>query len=182
MVESTISIVRKHVVVDADLSEDKKLTPEQRAAITNALYALLSIILAIYLHLDSLQDARDSEEQLLEQHGSTQEMLSELDVNVHKLSTQLNTFQTEFNVLHEKLVAGSDSETRYITAKRGAHLRIGPSVKLESIDVLPYHTKITVLDKSDRTWLQVEVEINGFPIIGWTNRKLTKPLKTSNQG
>ncbi len=61
-----------------------------------------------------------------------------------------------------RIVIGSD-----------VHFRKGPSMKSEIITKLPRGKLIEVLDKSNRSWLRVEVDIGGETYVGWVSRCYT---------
>ena len=65
-----------------------------------------------------------------------------------------------------RIVIGSD-----------VHLRKGPSMKSEIITKLPRRKLIEVLDKSNRSWLRVEVDIEGETFVGWVSRRYTAYFK-----
>lgn len=48
-----------------------------------------------------------------------------------------------------------------VTTVKSLHFREGPSMKSEIITTLPIGSLVDVIDKSDRSWLFVEVEIDG---------------------
>ena len=53
------------------------------------------------------------------------------------------------------------------------HFRKGPSMKSEIITMLPLGKLIEVLDRSNRSWLRVEVDIEGEKFVGWVSRRYT---------
>ncbi len=61
-----------------------------------------------------------------------------------------------------RIVIGSD-----------VNFRKGPSMKSEIITKLPLGKLIEVLDRSNRSWLRVKVEIEGEKFIGWVSRRYT---------
>ena len=61
-----------------------------------------------------------------------------------------------------RIVIGSD-----------VHLRKGPSMKSEIIAKLPRRKLIKVLDKSNRSWLRIGVDIEGETFVGWVSRRYT---------
>ena len=65
-----------------------------------------------------------------------------------------------------RVVTGSD-----------VRLRKKPSMKSEIITKLPRGKLIEVLDKSKRSWLHVEVDIEGEIFIGWVSRRYTTYFK-----
>lgn len=65
---------------------------------------------------------------------------------------------------------------RVITANT-LNFRESPGMKSEIITTLPVGTLVEVIDKSDRSWLLVEVEINGILEQGWISRRYTAYFK-----
>src|SRR5690606_18780803 len=61
---------------------------------------------------------------------------------------------------------------RVITANT-LNFRENPGMKSEIITTLPVGTLVEVIDKSDRSWLLVEVEIDGILEQGWISRRYT---------
>ncbi len=57
------------------------------------------------------------------------------------------------------------------------HFRVAPNVHSEILEVLSEGTLLKVIDKSDRSWLLVEVEINGGFEQGWVFRRYTTYFK-----
>ncbi|CAH0991717.1 hypothetical protein SIN8267_01831 [Sinobacterium norvegicum] len=64
-----------------------------------------------------------------------------------------------------------------VTTVDSLHFRDGPSMKSEVITNLPIGTLAEVIDKSHRSWLLVEVEINGVLEQGWVSRRYTAYFK-----
>lgn len=64
-----------------------------------------------------------------------------------------------------------------VTTAQYLHLRDGPSKQSEIITTLPIGSLIEVIDKSHRSWLLVEVEINGVLEQGWVWRRYTTHFK-----
>ena len=50
-------------------------------------------------------------------------------------------------------------------------------MKSEIITILPVGTLVEIIDKSDRSWLLVEVEIDGVLEQGWISRRYTAYFK-----
>lgn len=65
---------------------------------------------------------------------------------------------------------------RVITANT-LNLRESPGMKSEIVTTLPVGTLVEVIDKSDRSWLLVEVEIDGVLEQGWISRRYTAYFK-----
>ena len=65
---------------------------------------------------------------------------------------------------------------RVITANT-LNLRENPGMKSEIITTIPIGTLVEVIDKSDRSWLLVEVEIDGNLELGWISRRYTAYFK-----
>lgn len=59
----------------------------------------------------------------------------------------------------------------------GLKLRYDPMMQSEIITILPRGTLLTVLDKTQRSWIQVSVELNGEEEIGWVGRRYTSYFK-----
>jgi hypothetical protein len=57
------------------------------------------------------------------------------------------------------------------------NMREKPSMRSHVINKLPIGTLIEIIDKSDRSWLLVEVEVNGEIEQGWVLRKYTEYFK-----
>lgn len=57
------------------------------------------------------------------------------------------------------------------------NFRDKPSMNSNVIDSLPIGTTVRVVNKSDRSWLLVEVEINGELEVGWVLRRYTTYFK-----
>jgi len=57
------------------------------------------------------------------------------------------------------------------------NMREKPNMRSNVINKLPIGTLIEIIDKSDRSWLLVEVEINGEIEQGWVLRKYTEYFK-----
>ena len=57
------------------------------------------------------------------------------------------------------------------------NLRKEPSMKSEIITELPLGKLVEILDKSKRSWLHVEVDIEGEIFIGWVSRRYTTYFK-----
>ncbi len=64
-----------------------------------------------------------------------------------------------------------------ITTVQSLHFREGPSIKSEIITILPIGSLVEVIDKSHRSWLLVEIEINGVIERGWILRRYTAYFK-----
>tara|TARA_R110002074_G_scaffold373069_2_gene548764 strand:+ start:14506 stop:15450 length:945 start_codon:yes stop_codon:yes gene_type:complete len=60
-----------------------------------------------------------------------------------------------------------------ITTAHSLHFREGPSMKSNVITGLPIGTLVDVIDKANRSWLLVEVEVNGSIEQGWISRRHT---------
>lgn len=65
---------------------------------------------------------------------------------------------------------------RVVTAD-SVNFRVAAGMKSEIITVLPIGTLVEVLDKSQRSWLFVEVEIEGRLEQGWVSRRYTTHFK-----
>ena len=57
------------------------------------------------------------------------------------------------------------------------HLRKDPSMKSDIITTLPLGQLLEVLDKSNRSWIFVKVEIEGEEFVGWVSRRYTTYFK-----
>jgi len=57
------------------------------------------------------------------------------------------------------------------------HFRESPSMNSEIITMLPVGTLVEVVDKSHRSWLLVEVELDGVLEQGWVSRRYTTHFK-----
>ena len=57
------------------------------------------------------------------------------------------------------------------------HLRKEPAMKSEIITKLPLGKLIKVLNKSNRSWLHVEVDIEEKMFVGWISRRYTTYFK-----
>lgn len=64
-----------------------------------------------------------------------------------------------------------------VTTVQSLHFREGPSMKSEIITTLPIGSLVEVIDKSYRSWLLVEVEIDGVLEHGWVSRRYTAYFK-----
>ncbi|CAQ90289.1 SH3 domain-containing protein [Escherichia fergusonii] len=76
---------------------------------------------------------------------------------------------------------GSDDHWHYLKnfrtiTRNNVYLRSSPSENAEIQEMLQANTPLYVMDKSNRQWLAVEVEINGEKIQGWVSRRYTLPL------
>ena len=67
---------------------------------------------------------------------------------------------------NHRIVIGSD-----------VHFRKGPSMKSKVITKLSLGELVKVLDKSNRSWLYVEVDIEGEIFVGWVSRRYTTYVK-----
>ncbi|MFM2479830.1 SH3 domain-containing protein [Celerinatantimonas sp. YJH-8] len=65
---------------------------------------------------------------------------------------------------------------RVVTANT-LNFRESPGMKSEIVTTLPVGTLVEVIDKSDRSWLLVEVEIDGVLEQGWISRRYTAYFK-----
>ncbi len=65
---------------------------------------------------------------------------------------------------------------RVVTANT-LNFRESPGMKSEIVTNLPVGTLVEVIDKSDRSWLLVEVEIDGVLEQGWISRRYTAYFK-----
>lgn len=65
---------------------------------------------------------------------------------------------------------------RVITANT-LNFRESPRMKSEIVTILPVGTLVEVVDKSDRSWLLVEAEIDGVLEQGWISRRYTAYFK-----
>jgi len=64
-----------------------------------------------------------------------------------------------------------------VTTANSLKLRKSPNMSAETINYLPLGTLIEVIDKSNRSWLFVEVELDGEFTQGWVSRKYTSYFK-----
>jgi uncharacterized protein YgiM (DUF1202 family) len=64
-----------------------------------------------------------------------------------------------------------------VTTVQSLNLRETPSLKSEIITTLPIGSLVEVIDKSQRSWLLVEVEIEGELEQGWVSRRYTAYFK-----
>ncbi|MEO3677409.1 SH3 domain-containing protein [Rheinheimera sp. FR7-31] len=64
-----------------------------------------------------------------------------------------------------------------VTTAQSLNFREGPSMRSEIITVLPIGSLVEVIDKSNRSWLLVEVEIDGTLEQGWVSRRYTAYFK-----
>ena len=64
-----------------------------------------------------------------------------------------------------------------VTTAEGLNIRDEPSMKSDVVGFLPLGTVVDVIDKSNRSWLLVEVEIEEEMIVGWIGRAHTKYFK-----
>lgn len=64
-----------------------------------------------------------------------------------------------------------------VTTAQSLHFREGPSLKSEIITTLPIGSLVEVIDRSHRSWLLVEVEIDGVLEHGWVSRRYTTYFK-----
>lgn len=64
-----------------------------------------------------------------------------------------------------------------VTTATSLHVRELPTTSSEAIGLIPIGTVVEVLDKSNRSWLLVEVEIDGEFQQGWVFRRYTTTFK-----
>ena len=64
-----------------------------------------------------------------------------------------------------------------VVTRSDVHLRKRPSMKSEIITRLPLGKLIEILDKSNRSWLYVKVDIEGDTLVGWMARRYTTYFK-----
>jgi hypothetical protein len=64
-----------------------------------------------------------------------------------------------------------------VTTVKTLHFREEPSMRSGIIAALPIGTLVEVIDKSHRSWLLVEVEIEGVLEQGWISRRYTAYFK-----
>lgn len=64
-----------------------------------------------------------------------------------------------------------------VTTVQSLNFREGPSMRSEIIAILPIGSLVEVMDKSNRSWLLVEVEIDGVLEHGWVSRRYTAYFK-----
>jgi len=64
-----------------------------------------------------------------------------------------------------------------VTTANSLKLRKSPNMSAETIDYLPLGTLAEVIDRSNRSWLFVEVELDGELTQGWVSRKYTAYFK-----
>lgn len=64
-----------------------------------------------------------------------------------------------------------------VTTANNLNFREHPGMKSEIITTLPVGTLVEIIDKSNRSWLLVEVEIDGVLEQGWISRRYTAYFK-----
>lgn len=64
-----------------------------------------------------------------------------------------------------------------VTTADSLNFRDGPSMKSGVTNTLPLGTLVEVVDKSHKSWLLIEVEINGVLDQGWVSRRYTTYFK-----
>ena len=64
-----------------------------------------------------------------------------------------------------------------VTTVESLNFRESPSMKSEIVTTLPIGSLVEVIDKSHRSWLLVEVEIDGVLEQGWVSRRYTAYFK-----
>lgn len=104
-------------------------------------------------------------------------------LNIDEIREKLNTSSTAVEV--KSVVKGASlihvdrSFLRgyRVTIVDNLYLREEPSMKSEVIDKLPIGTLVEIIDKSNRSWLLVDIEINGEVEQGWISRKYTTYFK-----
>ena len=101
-------------------------------------------------------------QKILQTNLQDKETLSEIKSYVRRPSLEIN----------KELLKGYRVVTR-----SDVHLRKRPSMKSEIITRLPLGKLIEVIDKSNRSWLYVKVDIEGDTFVGWMSRRYTTYFK-----
>ena len=104
-------------------------------------------------------------------------------LNLDGIREKLKTSSTAVEV--KSIVKGVSSENidrnflsgYRVTIVDNLYLRDEPSMKSEVIEQLPIGTLVKIIDKSNRSWLLVDIEINGEIEQGWISRKYTTYFK-----
>ena len=81
--------------------------------------------------------------------------------------TRSNTSRLDYELLKNFRMTTADA----------LNLRKTPKMSSEIITTLPIATIVEIIDKSDRSWLYVAVEIDGEIIEGWVSRRYTAYFK-----
>jgi hypothetical protein len=63
-----------------------------------------------------------------------------------------------------------------VTSGNNVRLRVSPSLSSDIIVELPQYTWLSVIDKTNRTWLEVSVKDGDEVLTGWVSRRYTKHL------
>ena len=88
----------------------------------------------------------------------------------YKTPKEMNSYMRKGNHdIEKELLKGY----RVVTGL-GVRLRRTPSMKSEIIALLPLGTLVEVLNESNRSWLQGEVDVEGERVVGWISRLYTK--------
>jgi len=77
----------------------------------------------------------------------------------------------------QPIISNSELLKGYRVTTDRLNLRAEPKMKSDVIVTLPIHTLINVIDKSKRSWLYVELEIEGELLEGWVARRHTAYFK-----
>ncbi len=125
-----------------------------------ALFIFVEVIMPIYLHfylIPAIEDMKRNVEPNLVETATIQE--------VRKKARCLD-YQSKALL----------SNCRFITGN-GLRLRTGPSQKAEVITLLARGKIVDVIDSSNRSWLEVEVLVDGEYLKGWVARRYTSTFK-----
>lgn len=63
-----------------------------------------------------------------------------------------------------------------VTSGENVRLRVAPSPSAEIITELPQYKWLNVIDKTNRTWLEVNVKVGDEELTGWISRRYTRHL------
>ncbi|MFT6218544.1 MAG: hypothetical protein ACJA2Y_001406 [Cycloclasticus pugetii] len=102
--------------------------------------------------------------------------------NVDNVKQELKSISTEVEVRSFSRSPNKNFDRSLLTGFRitkvhSLSFRDGPSMKSNIITGLPIGTLVEVIDKSNRSWLLVEVEVNGSLEQGWIARRYTVRFK-----
>ena len=106
-------------------------------------------------------------------------LLSSVVIDTRMLQTELIEYKTtrEVKSYIRKGTHSIDKELlrgyRVLTGS-AVRLRRIPNMKSEIVALLPLGTLIEVLNESNRSWLLVEVDVEGQRVVGWISRRYTK--------
>ena len=95
---------------------------------------------------------------------------------VNKAGSPRNHIKQIKKQLPDEVDVNSLKHIRIITAK-GVRLRKAPSMKGEGLFTIGKYTPVIVIDKSNRSWLYVQLSYGDQKIYGWVNRSYTKVVK-----